>query len=85
MDEFGSCICLSDEKEDLNVNDQSLEINVDSGNGVPTSRDSNESKEKLHSQLQCSHAESISIDGGSLDQSIDSDWNLWYKNNLFQA
>ncbi|KAK9007317.1 hypothetical protein V6N11_051145 [Hibiscus sabdariffa] len=85
MDEFSSCRCLSDEEEDLNANDQSFEINVDSGNGVPTSRDGNESKEKLHSPLQCSHAESISTDGGGLAQSTDSDWNLWYKNNLFQA
>ncbi|KAK8992140.1 hypothetical protein V6N11_048236 [Hibiscus sabdariffa] len=85
MDEFDSCRCLSDEEEDLNVNDQSLEINVDSGNVVPTSRDGNESKEKLHSPLQCSYAESISTDGGGLAQSTDSDWNLWYKNSLFQA
>ncbi|GMI77444.1 hypothetical protein like AT2G43990 [Hibiscus trionum] len=84
MDEFDRCRCLSDEEEDLNLNDQSLEINVDTGN-VPTSRDGNESKGKLHSPLQCSYAESISTDGGGLAQSTDSDWNLCYKNSLFQA
>ncbi|KAG4177860.1 hypothetical protein ERO13_A10G003901v2 [Gossypium hirsutum] len=75
MDEFDSCRCLSDEEEDLNV---------DAGN-VPTIKDGDENKEKLHSPLQCSYAESIATDGGGLAQSTDSDWNLCYKNNLFQV
>ncbi|XP_039023435.1 uncharacterized protein LOC120156089 isoform X2 [Hibiscus syriacus] len=68
MDEFDSCRCLSDEEEDLNVNNQSHDINVDSGNvdgnGI--------SKEKLHSPLRL-YAESISTDGGGLARSEDSD------------
>ncbi|KAK9031503.1 hypothetical protein V6N11_032879 [Hibiscus sabdariffa] len=80
MDEFDSCRCLSDEEEDLNVNNQSLDINVDAGN-VPTLTDDSESKGKLHSPLQCSYAESISTDGGGLAQSTDSDWKLCYKNS----
>ncbi|TYG48329.1 hypothetical protein ES288_D10G004700v1 [Gossypium darwinii] len=75
MDEFDSCRCLSDEEEDLNV---------DAGN-VPTIKNGDENKEKLHSPLQCSYAESIATDGGGLAQSTDSDWNLCYKNNLFQV
>ncbi|XWS65332.1 hypothetical protein CRYUN_Cryun05aG0103700 [Craigia yunnanensis] len=99
MDEFDSCRCLSDEEEDLNVNSsdpfksfQSLEINVDVGN-VPTLTTAcgftefldGESKEKLNSPVQCSFAESISIDEGGLARSEDSDWNLCYKNNLFEV
>ncbi|MBA0627632.1 hypothetical protein Godav_022444 [Gossypium davidsonii] len=75
MDEFDSCRCLSDEEEDLNV---------DAGN-VPTIKNGDGNKEKLHSPLQCSYAESIATDGGGLAQSTDSDWNLCYKNNLFQV
>ncbi|XP_022742316.1 uncharacterized protein LOC111293702 isoform X2 [Durio zibethinus] len=99
MDEFDGCRCLSDEEEDLNVNSsdpckscQSLEINVDLGN-IPTLTNAcgstefldGESKEKLHSPVQCSCAESISTDGGGLARSEDSDWNLCYKNNLFEV
>ncbi|KAH7547645.1 hypothetical protein FEM48_Zijuj01G0331800 [Ziziphus jujuba var. spinosa] len=36
-------------------------------------------------QLSCSCAESISIDGGSLLASVDSDWIQCYKNELFQV
>ncbi|XWS67344.1 hypothetical protein CRYUN_Cryun05aG0278900 [Craigia yunnanensis] len=99
MDEFDSCRCLSDEEEDLNVNSsdpfkfcQSLEINFDVGN-VPTFTNAcgstefpdGKSKEKLHSPVQCSYAESISTDGGGLARSEDSDCNLCYKNNMFEV
>lgn len=36
-------------------------------------------------QFSCSCAESISIDGGSLLASVDSDWTQCYKNELFQV
>lgn len=36
-------------------------------------------------QLSCPGAESISIDGGSLLASEDSDWTLCYKNELFEV
>lgn len=36
-------------------------------------------------QLSCPGAESISIDGGSLLASGDSDWTLCYKNDLFEV
>lgn len=38
-----------------------------------------------HQQLPCSCAESISTDGGGLGASRDSDWNLCYKNGLFDS
>lgn len=80
---------------DLSKSPQSLKINVDVGN-VPTLTNNAcgstkfpdaESIEKLGSpvQLQCSHAESISSDAGVLARSEDSDWNLFYKNNLFEV
>ncbi|XVE97185.1 hypothetical protein REPUB_Repub02eG0289600 [Reevesia pubescens] len=99
MDEFDRCRCLSDEEEDLNINSsdpfkscQNPEINVDVGK-VPTLTNAcgstefldGESKEKLRSPVQCSYAESISTDGGGLARSEDSDWNLCYKNNLFEV
>ncbi|XP_038906910.1 uncharacterized protein LOC120092781 [Benincasa hispida] len=42
-------------------------------------------KEMWSHQVPCSCAESISTDGGGLIASGDSDWNLCYKNGLFDS
>ncbi|XP_057957074.1 uncharacterized protein LOC131150393 [Malania oleifera] len=42
-------------------------------------------KEKFWSQRHCSRAESICTDGDGLVASGDSDWNLCYRNQLFEV
>ncbi|TXG72969.1 hypothetical protein EZV62_001548 [Acer yangbiense] len=97
MDEFDSCRYLSDEEEDVNEchnnhqlkSCQNPELNDDAGNYETPKNGDLETEEKgdkrLPCQISCPCAESISIDGGDLAASGDSDWTLCYKNQLFKV
>ncbi|KAK6930410.1 hypothetical protein RJ641_004504, partial [Dillenia turbinata] len=90
MDEMDCCRCLSDDDDDVNVCNVEAENKQDFSSDFGSfetigheSRTTGEIRKSFpHRNNSCS--ESISIDGGGLVASGDSDWTICYKNRLLE-